>query len=327
MPYDPTYNEPPPNPYSDRLEKSPFYQRQKAKYRPGAPIIPRYEFPRHYIENYFPTTPAVPQEQAVAQMKNYERLTASERWLYSMLPGVARGAEWLSKNTPTWAKPVTSFAGNLLSKLDVGAEAVERTLGLAAQWNEARADPLKMQEFQQNLNSAWYAGSLFGDVTNLPTWDSDNNRFTFPTDLPGTAAMVQARNRIEELTNAGMDIGDATIQVREELYEDQGALALRSQLYDTYWHMIADPLNLLTFIKPVELVQKAAKIAGATKIADSTLDEVRLAIRGAEEAGDFATLIKEAERTAALTDITRTALKAAETAGDVRAAAKNAREG
>ena len=51
MPYDPTYNEPPPNPYSDRLEKSPFYQRQKAKYRPGAPIIPRYEFPRHYIEN------------------------------------------------------------------------------------------------------------------------------------------------------------------------------------------------------------------------------------------------------------------------------------
>src|SRR3990167_9076812 len=326
MPYDPTYNEPPPNPYSDRLEKSPFYQRQKAKYRPGAPIIPRYEFPRHYIENYFPTTPAVPQEQAVAQMKNYERLTASERWLYSMLPGVARGAEWLSKNTPTWAKPATSFAGKLLTKLDVGAEFIERGLGLAAQWNEARADPLKMQEFQQNLNSAWYAGSLFGDVTNLPTWDSDNNRFTFPTDLPGTAAMVQARNRIEELTNAGMDIGDATIQVREELYEDQGALALRSQLYDTYWHMIADPLNLLAFIKPVELVQKAAKIAGITKIADSVLDEVRLGIRVAEEAGDMAEIIARAEKYGVLTDITRTVLKKAETAGDINAAAKIARE-
>src|SRR3989304_3194158 len=319
----------PPDKYPS-LKDTPFAKRHREQYRPDRPIIPRYTAPPKGMyftrENYFPTTPAVPQEQAVAQMKNYERLTASERWLYSMLPGVARGAEWLSKNTPTWAKPATSFAGNLLTKLDVGAEFIERGLGLAAQWNEARADPLKMQEFQQNLNSAWYAGSLFGDVTNLPTWDSDNNRFTFPTDLPGTAAMVQARNRIEELTNAGMDIGDATIQVREELYEDQGALALRSQLYDTYWHMIADPLNLLTFIKPVELVQKAAKIAGITKIADSVLDEVRLGIRVAEEAGDMAEIIAKAEKYGILTDITRTTLKKAETAGDINAAAKIARE-
>src|SRR3990170_3582068 len=271
----------PPDKYPS-LKDTPFAKRHREQYRPDRPIIPRYTAPPKGMyftrENYFPTTPAVPQEQAVAQMKNYERLTPFERKLYNWLPGFAE-----STVGKALAKFGGTLAGNALSKLDVGAEAVERTLGLAAQWNEARADPLKMQEFQQNLNSAWYAGSLFGDVTNLPTWDSDNNRFTFPTDLPGTAALVQARNRIEELTNAGMDIGDATIQVREELYEDQGALALRSQLYDTYWHMIADPLNLLAFIKPVELVQKAAKIAGITKIADSVLDEVRLGIRVAEE--------------------------------------------
>src|SRR4030065_2335011 len=198
----------PPDKYPS-LKDTPFAKRHREQYRPDRPIFPRDTAPPRGMyftrENYSPATPAVPQEQAVAQMKNYERLTASERWLYSMLPGVARGAEWLSKNTPTWAKPATSFAGKLLTKLDVGAEAVERTLGLAAQWNEARADPLKMQEFQQNLNSAWYAGSLFGDVTNLPTWASDNNHFTFPTDLPGTAALVQARNRIEERTNAGLE--------------------------------------------------------------------------------------------------------------------------
>src|SRR3990167_8111624 len=298
MPYE---DELPPRPSGDnwlkRIRESPSYQRRKAEYRPGVPIIPRYTAPPKGMyftrENYFPTTPAVPQEQAVAQMKNYERLTASERWLYSMLPGVARGAEWLSKNTPTWAKPVTSFAGNLLTKLDVSAEFIERSSGLASQWNEARQNPEQMPGFLQNLNAAWYAGSMKYDVTNLPIWDEDAKRYTIPTDLPGTAAMVQARNRIEELTNAGMDIGDATIQVREEMYEDAGALALRMQLYDTYGHMLLDPLNLLAFIKPVELVQKAAKLAGATKIADSTLDAARLVIKGAEEAGDFATLIKE----------------------------------
>src|SRR4030065_261058 len=252
----------PPDKYPS-LKDTPFAKRHREQYRPDRPIIPRYTAPPKGMyftrENYFPTTPAVPQEQAVAQMKNYERLTPSERWLYSMLPGVARGAEWLSKNTPTWAKPATSFAGNLLTKLDVSAEFIERSSGLASQWNEARQNPEQMPGFLQNLNAAWYAGSMKYDVTNLPVWDEDAKRYTIPTDLPGTAAMVQARNRIEELTNAGMDIGDATLQ-------------------------------------------------------------------GAEEAGDFATLIKEAERTAALTDITRTALKAAETAGDVRAAAKIARE-
>src|SRR3990170_4431904 len=140
----------PPDKYPG-LKDTPFAKRHREQYRPGVPIIPRYTAPPKGMyftgENYFPTTPAVPQEQAVAQMKNYERLTASERWLYSMLPGVARGAQWLSKNTPTWAKPVTSFAGNLLRKLDVSADFTERSWGLAPQWNEARKNPKQMPGF------------------------------------------------------------------------------------------------------------------------------------------------------------------------------------
>ena len=219
MPYEDEL--PPGKGWLDKIRGSGFYQRQREQYRPDRPIIPRYTSPPKgtYFtrENYFPTTPAVPQEEAAAQMKNYERLTPFERKLYNWLPGFAES---------TVGKAVARFGGswvgNALSKLDVGAEAVERGLGLMDQWNEARTnpDPNAWKEFQENLNSAWYAGSLFGDVTNLPTWDSDNNRFTVPTDLPGTAALVQARNRIEELTNQGIDPGDALVQVREELYED-----------------------------------------------------------------------------------------------------------
>src|SRR3972149_499890 len=169
MPYEDEL--PPGKGWLDKIRGSGFYQRQREQSRPDRPITPRYTSPPKgtYFtgENYFPTTPAVQQEQAVAQMKNYERLTASERWLYSMLPGVARGAEWLSKNTPTWAKPATSFAGNLLTKLDVSAEFIERSSGLASQWNEARQNPEQMPGFLQNLNAAWYAGSMKYDVTNL----------------------------------------------------------------------------------------------------------------------------------------------------------------
>src|SRR3990167_7699707 len=323
MPYPPFK----PEPYGGNLKEAPFAKRHREQYRPDRPIIPRYTAPPKGMyftrENYFPPTPADPQEEAAAQMKNYERLTPFERKLYNWLPGFAES---------TVGKAVARFGGswvgNALSKLDVGAEAVERGLGLMDQWNEARAnpDPNAWKEFQENLNSAWYAGSLFGDVTNLHTWDSDNNRFTVPTDLPGTAALVQARNRIEELTNQCIDPGDALVQVREELYEDQGALGLRSQLYDTYWHMIADPLNLLTVVKPVQLVQKTAKIAGATKIADSLLDEARLAIKTAETAGNMVDIVAQAEKWGTLTDITRTALKTAEAEGNFAKAAKIARE-
>src|SRR3990170_6910429 len=116
----------PPDKYPS-LKDTPFAKRHREQYRPDRPIIPRYTAPPKGMyftrENYFPTTPAVPQEEAAAQMKNYERLTPFERKLYNWLPGFAES---------TVGKAVARFGGswvgNALSKLDVGAEAVERGL-------------------------------------------------------------------------------------------------------------------------------------------------------------------------------------------------------
>ena len=152
MPYPPFK----PEPYGGNLKEAPFAKRHREQYRPDRPIIPRYTAPPKGMyftrENYFPTTPAVPQEEAAAQMKNYERLTPFERKLYNWLPGFAES---------TVGKAVARFGGswvgNALSKLDVGAEFVERGLGLMDQWNEARTnpDPNAWKEFQENLMWAW----------------------------------------------------------------------------------------------------------------------------------------------------------------------------
>ena len=61
----------------------------------------------------------------VQNMPNSDKLTASERWIYGKLPGFSQ-----STIGQALAKFGDSWAGKALSKLDIGAEGLERTVGL-----------------------------------------------------------------------------------------------------------------------------------------------------------------------------------------------------
>ena len=191
-------------------------------------------------------------QQSLQDIPNYEKLTRSERWVMDRLPGFAEKP--LGKALAWFGE---SWMGKALMYLDVGAEALERVVGLGTQWAFAVGDPEHMAEFKANLSEAWYAGSLAADVANLPRFE--NGRFIFPTDLPGMDAMIDARRQIAALTQQGVDPGEALIQVRDELYNSQGALQLRMQIHDAFFHIAADPINiLLPYLKPVERLKRFA---------------------------------------------------------------------
>jgi len=65
-------------------------------------------------------------------MPNSDKLTASERWIYGKLPGFSE-----STIGKALAKFGDSWAGKALNVLDIGAEGLERTVGLYAQLSEA----------------------------------------------------------------------------------------------------------------------------------------------------------------------------------------------
>src|SRR5690242_4640402 len=182
----------------------------------------------------------------VQNMPNSDKLTASERWLYGKLPGFTQ-----STIGQALAKFGDSWAGKALSKLDIGAEGIERTVGLAAQIANLKPG----DEF--DLKNAWYAGSLFGDEMNLPTLQRDKDGkitgISIPNDLPGVNGLVDARKKIGQLVEGGMSESDALTKVRNDYYTGLGALSLRAQLYDTYFHVVADPLQyIMPALKPVE---------------------------------------------------------------------------
>lgn len=188
------------------------------------------------------------QAQGVRQIPNYDRLTRGERWVMDRLPGFAESS--VGKALAAFGD---SWAGKLLSYLDVPAEGLERATGLAAQYLLTVGDEAASKDFRENLNSAWYAGSLASDMANLPRLQ--DGRWFIPDDLPGLPGVIRSRQEIARLTAQGMAPGDALIRVRDQFYEDQGALALRSQLQDTYFHVLADPLSvILPFLKPVERI-------------------------------------------------------------------------
>lgn len=231
-----------------------------------------------------------PAPDSIEQAPNYDKLGRAERWLLDKLPGFSESTvgQALQKFNESWA-------GKALQYLDVGAEALERGTGLAAQYLAAIGTPESMQEFRESLGAAWYAGSLAADMANLPRYNRETGRLEFPTDLPGIEGLVQARQRIADLTAQGMDPGEALVQVRDQYYNDLGALAIRTQLHDAFFHIAGDPLNiLLPYLKPVERTQTfrntlrsrvipetAQEIAQGTRLIDD-------GIRGLETALDTA---------------------------------------
>ncbi|MCK5427953.1 MAG: hypothetical protein KAI94_00700, partial [Anaerolineales bacterium] len=108
------------------------------------------------------------------------------------------------------------------------------------------------------------------------------------------AGLTKARQEIQALVEGGMSHSDALIQVKSKYYEDLGALAIRGQLYDTYFHVLGDPINyIFPAIKPVENIKKLSYFAGATKWADETISIGKEAIDAARLVGKAGTKFDE----------------------------------
>jgi hypothetical protein len=224
------------------------------------------------LSNYRPDTPPQTSTQAAEAMPNYDKLAPFERKLYEFMPklgesSVGKALSWFGD---TWV-------GKALGVLDVFAEGLERTSGFVAQANVAKENGT-WNQFMAEIGPAWYAGSLAADFTNLPDIYRDENdqlRMTVPTELPGVQGLVDARKKIAS--------GVPLTQVRDEYYNDLGALAIRSQYQDLIFHIFLDPLNyVLPFLKPVESAQKARKLLMARKASDTYIDTIKVAKEAAE---------------------------------------------
>lgn len=228
-------------------------------------------------------TPSV--EDQISALPNSEKLTEVERWLYKKLPGVTENSTFKAvMNGLEWG-PAAKF----LTVLDSLAEGSERTLGLIAQYKDMEPG----EEFI--LKDAWAAGSLFWDTVRLPRVGRDKDgrlRIQMDTDLPGAYAVTEARRLLSE--------GATMEEVRERMYANMGALALRSQLQDTLGHVIVDPLNWMTAaIKPVQRAHAIRNLALAGKLDTKYVKALEQAARAAGNIGDadkFAEAIATAER-------------------------------
>src|SRR3990167_7077251 len=299
----------------------------------GRPTRNVYDYPTVFTrDNYTPTTPPQYQEEAAAGLENYDKLTQAERTLYCMLPGFADSSV---------GKALERFSGGWLGKalswIDIGVEGVDGTHGLGMQYRNATFgmfkpdgtrspdwDSAELDDLNRNVASAWYAGGLLADMSNLPTFQTDEaGQFTgiqIPTDLPETAGLVAARKKIAALTAQGMDPGDALVQTRAEYYDDLGALATRAQLYATYYHVLLDPLNVIgAALKPVEIANVARRTIQSTKWADDVLDVGRSA-NALMKAGKFVEAADAFEKAKLFTDVERAAVRAGDAAEVARLA-------
>ena len=198
-----------------------------------------------------------PQPDDLNEVPNYDKLSRGERRIMGWLPGIAE-----SGVGKALAKFADSPFGKILQVFDIGAEVLERGTGFATQALAAVGTPESWSDFTENIGAAWYAGSLAADMANLPRWRDD--AFEIPSDLPGFGGLITARKQIVELMNQGMDADEALVLVRDEYYNGLGALALRAQLHDAFFHIAADPINIvIPYVKPIERL-RAVTIARVT---------------------------------------------------------------
>jgi hypothetical protein len=260
-------------------------------------------------------------EEQLATMPNADKLTNFERGVYGALPGVTK---WLENGrimgnsySEILDKFSNSWAGKALNFLDIASEGLERTGGL---FDQISSDP----DFDwDELQSAWYAGSLTYDTSNLPqvARDKDGNiTYRVPTDLPGTGGLHAARAKIQTYIDQGMEPAAALAKARDEYYGGLGALALRAQMQDTLFHALGDPLNVITgFLKPVQALKARRFMALTTKVAGGAEEF----LAGANKAAD---LIKTAETAEDALKLADEAYQLAQAAGDSKLAAKYAEQ-
>lgn len=200
-------------------------------------------------------------EDQINALPNSEKLSGFERWVYKKLPGVADSS--IGKLLESFG---SSPVGKALNVLDVFAEGAERTLGLISQARYMKPG----EDF--SLKDAWNAGSLYYDVSNLPTFSNGN--LQIESDLPGTYALVEARKLMQQ--GASLD------EVRNTLYNNLGALKIRSQLQDTFGHVAIDPLNFIGgAIKPVEKLTAMRNLALAGKVDVAAAEKIAQGLRDA----------------------------------------------
>src|SRR3990172_2103766 len=224
-------------------------------------------------------------DEEINAMPNANKLTQNEKRIYGALPGITT---WM-ENSRIMGKTVSEqldkfnngWLGKALNFLDVGAEGLERTAGLFSQMRDPDFD-------MSELQSAWYAGSLTYDTTNLPIFKRDPggqiSGMRIPTDLPGSGGLSNARATIQRYIDQGMDPKDALAKARDELYGGLGALSLRAQLNDTYGHVLLDPINVLTaYLKPIQALKARRFTALASKVTCSAEEF----IQAADKAGDL----------------------------------------
>lgn len=225
--------------------------------------------------------PAESLSDQISAMPNSDKLSGFEKFLYRKLPGFSEST--VGKALETFAK---SPAGKVLGYLDFAAEGLERTLGLAVQYRDLQPG----EEFK--LKDAWAAGTLFYDVSKMPRIQRDEagniTGIRIDSDMPGSYAVTEARKLLEQ--------GKTIEEVRDLLYGNMGALALRAQLQDTLGHIAGDPLTwALGAVKPIERLHAIRNLAVAGKMDTGYVQGL---IRGAELAGDTetaATLTKALE--------------------------------
>jgi hypothetical protein len=234
-------------------------------------------------------------------MPNSEKLTPTERWLYQKLPGVGESSIGKALMTFTQWEP----AAKVLRVLDVGAEGLERSLGVMAQFRDRDPDE------QFRLKDAWAAGSLFWDVARLPRlrYDDKGNVVGIRVDneMPGAYALTDVRREIAS--------GKKLEEVRDVLYQNLGALAIRAQINDALGHTLGDPLGwALTAIKPVQRLHAVRHLALTQKIDPSAVRAMEQAARlsgDIESANKFAEALTKAEQSGkALTRFERFAINA-----------------
>jgi hypothetical protein len=241
--------------------------------------------------------PPPEQEFSLPPAPDLSKLSRGERWLFDVLPGI---------DTHPVGKPVSKimswfnegWRGKVLGYLDIGAEGLERTLGLVGQYSEAFGDQDKMDELNGNLKAAWQAGSLYLDVSNVPKFTEDGLQWV-TDDMPGISGVVYARRQIAE----GRDLEE----VRGEIYDSMGMMALRAQMNDALFHMVLDPLNILMpWIKPIERTKDAlttiSNLATSGNVLTATQEFGRLSsvVNSVDDLADIAKLADDVDELARL---------------------------
>lgn len=274
-------------------------------------------------------------EQQVNELPNSSKLTSTERKIYESLPGWTTWMQEKQVFGKSVSERLENFEGSLIGRafgwLDIPAEGLERTVGLARQVMD---DP----DFDWGeLKSAWYAGSLQWETANLPQivkgdlvrvrdpktgvfrWEKAKpgqagENFAglrMPTDLPGVSGLHTARSQIQALLDQGMDPKEALARARDDYYNGLGALALRAQMNDMWGHVLGDPLNLVTAaLKPVQALKVRSLVALTSKV-----DDVADYARAADKAFDLVRTAGNAEDALRLAD---EAYSLAQLAGDTR---------